>query len=375
MNMLRPAGDFGRDASGGKLALDRRLDLFDILLAVEAALVEELGDLLVGLGLERPQTEILQLPFELPHAEPVGERREQVLCFTRGLRARRALVRNQVAQRLRALGELDQDDADVLDHRQQHLAQVFRLQVAVFLGGDPGRGANRVHPCRTDHDLRDLGAKGVRECRGIEVGRKRCAEQDGGAHRLGVELERGDDVRRAERAVEPRLAIGRAQIAIASARRVQRLADRGALGRCVRGGDVVDPRGECFRVRGRQRAWRRDVNDGNHAGDYTGAPNEFGPTNSVKTSAPRPNEFGPTKSVKTSTPRPNESALQCSASLYESREMRAHRVGLRRRFADARPPLISFAGSLSQLTPQPWLPLRRDLERSGRRRRLRAPRP
>ena len=274
VDVLGAPAHLGFHAGGGQLALERRLNVLDVMLAVEAPLIEQARDALIGFGLECAQGKILELPLELPYAQAIGQRREEIERLARGLGAgvgRRIVTADQEAQCLRALGELDQDDADVLDHRQQHLAQILRLQVVILPGGAAGRGANRAHARRADDDLCDLGADGFRERRRVEAGRERCAEQDGGAHRVGVELERGDDACRAERAIEPRLAIGRAQPCIANARRVQRLADRGALGRCVRGGDMVDPRGERFRVRGRQRARRRGVNDCNHASDYTGA--------------------------------------------------------------------------------------------------------
>ncbi len=214
MDMLRPAGDFCRDAGGGKLALERRLDLFDILLAVEAAFVEELGDLLVGLGLECPQTEILQLPFELPHAEPVGQRREQVLCFARGLRARLAFVRNQVAQRLRSLRELDQHHANVADHRQQHLAQAFRMRVTVMRGSVFRDRSDRTHACDTTDQLYHFRTKAHAERLGVKVVDMRRTDHYRGANRIEIELEAGDDRRGAERAIQPWLAVGCAPIAV-----------------------------------------------------------------------------------------------------------------------------------------------------------------
>ena len=88
VDVLRPAADLGLDAGRGELALERRLDVLDVVLAIEPALVEQPGDLLVGLGLERAQREVFELPLELPDAEPVGERREQILRFARRLRPR-----------------------------------------------------------------------------------------------------------------------------------------------------------------------------------------------------------------------------------------------------------------------------------------------
>ncbi len=184
VDVLGAAADFGLDAGRGKLAAQRLLHAVDVVLAVAAALVEQARDALVRLRLERAQGKILELPLQLPDAEAVGERREQVERLARRARAHFAgcvFTADQEAQRLRAFGELDQDDADVLDHGQQHLAQVLRLQRARFLGADAGGGADSIHARGADDDLRDFGAERIRECGGVEGGHRRDAEQDRGA--------------------------------------------------------------------------------------------------------------------------------------------------------------------------------------------------
>ena len=57
---------------------ERAMAFAMILLALDALLVEHLRDLLVQLGLEVAERQVLQLPLELPDAEPVGERRVDV---------------------------------------------------------------------------------------------------------------------------------------------------------------------------------------------------------------------------------------------------------------------------------------------------------
>src|ERR671919_185093 len=52
-----------------------------------------------------------------------------------------------------AIGELDEDDADVVDHRQQHLAEVFRL---AFFSRGKRDGANLGHAF---DDVRDVFAE------------------------------------------------------------------------------------------------------------------------------------------------------------------------------------------------------------------------
>ena len=62
-----------------------RNDVLDVALPVEPALVEQRGDRLVRFGLERAQAQVLELPLQLPHAEPVGERREEIEHLARRL--------------------------------------------------------------------------------------------------------------------------------------------------------------------------------------------------------------------------------------------------------------------------------------------------
>ena len=86
-----------------------------------------LRDRVVGLRVEVAEGEVFQLRLELPDAEPVGERRvdlHRLLGDAELLVARHRAERAHVVQ---AVGQLDQDDADVVDHRQEHLAQVLGL--------------------------------------------------------------------------------------------------------------------------------------------------------------------------------------------------------------------------------------------------------
>ena len=174
-------GHFGRDARVGELLLQRGDHLLDVALAVEAALVQELRDRLVGRGLERAQAQVLELPLELPDAEPVGERREELEHLVRGALAPLRVAAHERSQRLRALGELDEDDANVLDHRKQHLAQVLRLRRALLLGGAFGRCANAAHARDAGDERRDFGAEARRDLVRVEGARDRNAEQHRGA--------------------------------------------------------------------------------------------------------------------------------------------------------------------------------------------------
>ncbi len=108
---------------------------------------------IVRLGLEILERQLLELVLDLAHPEPVGDRRVDVERFLGNLHAtlfRQVLERPHVVE---TVGELDQDDADVVNHGQEHLAEVLRL---TFLARGEGNGADLGD---TLDDMRDFGAK------------------------------------------------------------------------------------------------------------------------------------------------------------------------------------------------------------------------
>ena len=71
--------------------------------------------------------EIFEFPLQSPDTEPVGERREHLERFLRdALLSRRRIVLG-AAQHDDALGELDDRHAHVVDHRDEHTADVVDL--------------------------------------------------------------------------------------------------------------------------------------------------------------------------------------------------------------------------------------------------------
>src|SRR5271166_4090980 len=63
------------DAGGLELALQQALELLDVAFALGAAHLESRGDVLIVRRLQKAKRQIFQLPFHLPDAEPIGERR------------------------------------------------------------------------------------------------------------------------------------------------------------------------------------------------------------------------------------------------------------------------------------------------------------
>ena len=125
--MLRPARDLRRDPDLGQLRRQDRDDLVDLRLALEAPLGHPALEVVVHLGMEGLERQVLELALDLRHTQPVRERRVDV----QRLAADRALLlRGQVVERahvVEPVGELDHQDPDVPGHGDQHLAEVLGL--------------------------------------------------------------------------------------------------------------------------------------------------------------------------------------------------------------------------------------------------------
>ena len=80
-----------------------------------------------SLWLKKPEGKILEFPADNAHAEAVSDGGIDIERF-----ARNALLffMPEVLERahvVEAVGQFDEDHANVVDHRQQHFADVFRL--------------------------------------------------------------------------------------------------------------------------------------------------------------------------------------------------------------------------------------------------------
>ena len=131
--MLRPAGHPGLDlrlAQVGRHVLD---DVLQEHIAPRRALGHQPGDLVVALGEQGGEGQVLKFPLDGVHAQPVRERREDLQHLARLLLL---LGPRQVAQGphvVQPVGELDDQDPDVAGHGDDHLADRLGLgRVAVF---------------------------------------------------------------------------------------------------------------------------------------------------------------------------------------------------------------------------------------------------
>ena len=96
--------------------------------------LQPIGDGAVGIRIEDLEREVLELLADGLHAHAAGQRGvdvDRLLGNALALVGRDVLERAHVVQ---AVGELDQQHADVLRHRQQQLAQILGL--GGFLGNE-----------------------------------------------------------------------------------------------------------------------------------------------------------------------------------------------------------------------------------------------
>ena len=198
--MLRAADHLGLDPRLAQARTGRLEHVVDVELAFATALLDETRDLAIGPLVERLEREVLELPLHLLDAEPMRERR---VDLEGGVRDALLLVRRQGRERshvVQAVGELDEQDADVAGHRDDHLANVLRLLVLA------GAELHLVELREPVHDPGDLPAEpvlqlldrhgrvldGVVQERGLQGGR--------------VEPEVGEDPGDRERVFDERLA-------------------------------------------------------------------------------------------------------------------------------------------------------------------------
>jgi hypothetical protein len=203
VRVLLPAPHLGLDSGGGERLLDVERDRVDLPVLRAPDLLEPPGDRRVGLGLELLEREQLHLAHVLVHPHPLGERGVDVHRLAGdALALLGALDEVQRAHVVQPVGELDQQHADVLAHRQQELAQVLGDALVVGQLLDLGQLGDPVD------ELGDVGAEHL-----LDFIDRRQRVLDGvveqrGDDRLLVELEVGHQPGDLDRVAEVRVAAG-----------------------------------------------------------------------------------------------------------------------------------------------------------------------
>ncbi|GHG65432.1 hypothetical protein GCM10018980_57150 [Streptomyces capoamus] len=126
--VLGAAGDGRLDAGGAQVGLDLVGHYGEVLVPLGRPLGHQPYDLVVHLGVEDREGEVLQLPLDGVHAEAVGERSIDLQRLPRLLLLLLALEVAHGAHVVQAVRELDDQDARVLGHRHDHLAHGLGLR-------------------------------------------------------------------------------------------------------------------------------------------------------------------------------------------------------------------------------------------------------
>ena len=197
VDVLGAAGDLGPDPGVVELRAEAGRHVLDVALAGEAGGVETGGDLLVALGLEEAEGEVLELPLDLPDAKAGRERGENL----HRLAGDAALLLGgegvQRAHVVQPVAELDEDHAHVGGHGEQHLAEVLGLDAATpFFGHAQGEAAELGQP------LDELGRVLAEALGDLLVGDAAIllhVVQEGGDEGGLVELKAGDELRHFKR--------------------------------------------------------------------------------------------------------------------------------------------------------------------------------
>ena len=123
-------GGYAGGLQGGRELLG---DAGEELALVAAGAFERALEHPVALRIERTEAEVLELELHRVEAEPLGERGVDVERLAGDGAAPLGRHRADGAHVVQPVGELDEDDAQVAHHRQQHLAERFRLRLLAAL--------------------------------------------------------------------------------------------------------------------------------------------------------------------------------------------------------------------------------------------------
>ena len=150
VKMLRTAVNLKFNAHLGNLVAQRLHEDLDIFLALRA-LHADLGDqVLIALRIQIAQAQVFQLLLDLVNAHAVSKRRIDIQGLLRNSALAFRFLRLKGAHVVGAVRQLDEHDADVLAHRQDHLAD--RLSLLFHAGGE----IQPLELCNAIHQQRDL---------------------------------------------------------------------------------------------------------------------------------------------------------------------------------------------------------------------------
>ena len=164
VDVLGSPGHLGIHAQRAQRFFNKGAALFQRGFALGAALFQHVGNVPVHLRLLRAKDQVFHFPLDLPDAQPVGQRRENLVRLAQQRRRQGAPLGGKPAQRLQARSQPQQHHAQIAAESQQHLAHVFRLLARALRRGKllapHAREALRaLQPHRLMRQPRKFGAK------------------------------------------------------------------------------------------------------------------------------------------------------------------------------------------------------------------------
>ena len=174
-------------ANAVELVGERLDSLSQIALANLARLSHHARNALVGIGLQVEEGQVLELPLNRAHAQTVGQGRIHVHGLASLKQATVLAKGRQRTHVMQAVGKLNDNDADVLGHGEEHLAQREGLLLVHAVDFDVGE---------LGHAIDELGYRIAKQAG--HIGKRGLGILDGivqqrGAHHIAVHLEIGQN--------------------------------------------------------------------------------------------------------------------------------------------------------------------------------------
>ena len=222
VDVLDARGDRALDALLLQTQLKLQLNVAHEALQRVHARVQIFRDRLIALRVEVAQGEVLQLPLDALHAQPV---RDRGVDLHRLERLDALLLRGLVVHRahvVQAVGHFDEDHADVVRHGEEHFAQILHL--LLFLRHE----GHARQLCHALHEIRHRRAEALCDVLVRDGGVLHAVVQQGGHDAVLVQSHFGRDDRGRDAVGH----IGRAVLAL--------LSGVGALGHLKGGADAAE---------------------------------------------------------------------------------------------------------------------------------------
>ena len=200
VNMLDARRNGVPDARFVEFFADIVLDVVQELFMPAGLLFQPLDNFLIADWVEAFEGKILQFPFDAAHAQAMGNRRINLHGFERLIPLLALREKLECARIVQAVGQLDENDADILGHGHEHLAQILHLLLLLGV-------AQHTKAGYAVHQLGDRGSEFVLNGLIVKLGILDAIMQQARADGVGIQPHFNDDLRDRHRMDDVRLSI------------------------------------------------------------------------------------------------------------------------------------------------------------------------